>query len=150
MNWAALLWLILMVVFLIAEGATVMVLSLWFAAGALVSMIASLCGADFGLQVILFFATSIALLLSLRTMVKKFFTPKITRTNVDSVIGEKAVVMEDIDNLNAQGRVKLGAMEWAARSTDGTPVKAGTHVTVDRVEGVKLFVTPLPAEVTSK
>ena len=150
MNWAALLWLILMVVFLAAEGATVMVISLWFAAGALVSMIASLCGADFGLQVILFFGTSIALLLSLRTLVQKFFTPKLTRTNVDAIIGTQGTVVEDINNLEAVGRVKLGAMEWAARSTDGTPVKAGTHVTVDRVEGVKLFVTPLPAEITSK
>ena len=149
MNWAALLWLILMVVFFVAEGATVMVISLWFAAGALVSMIASLCGANFGLQVLLFFATSIALLLSLRTLVKKFFTPKVTRTNVDSVIGAQGLVIEDIDNVNAKGRVKVGAMEWAARSADGAPLKAGAHVTVERVEGVKLFVTPIPVEVTN-
>ncbi len=149
MNWAALFWLILMVVFIIAEGATVMVISLWFAAGALASMIAGLCGADFWLQVLLFFGVSIGLLLSLRTLVQKFFTPGLTRTNVDAIVGSQGVVLEDIDNVNAKGRVKVGAMEWSARSTNGATLKAGERIIVDRVEGVKLFVTPLPVEITN-
>ena len=54
---------------------------------------------------------------------------------------------QDIDNINAVGHVKLNGMEWTARSTDGHPIAAGTLVTVDHVEGVKAFVTPVVEEV---
>ena len=48
-----------------------------------------------------------------------------------------------ISNIAATGQVKLGAMPWTARSTDGTPIETGTLVRVDRVEGVKAFVSPV-------
>ena len=62
-------------------------------------------------------------------------------TNVDSVPGSTGYVTEDIDNLSAKGQVKLGSMYWSARSTTGNTIPAGTQVTVDKVEGVKVFVT---------
>lgn len=141
MNWAAIIWLILLILFVLAEASTVAVVSLWFAAGALTAMVASLLGAQVWLQVVLFLAVSGVLLCALRPVVRKMFTPKLTRTNVDSVIGAKGLVTGDIDNTVSQGQVKLGAMEWTARSSSGEPIKAGTQVVVDRVEGVKLFVT---------
>ena len=54
----------------------------------------------------------------------------------------------DIDNVEARGQVKLGGMEWTARSTSGDPISVGTEVRVDRVEGVKVYVTPVEAAVT--
>lgn len=150
MNWAAFIWLILLILFVLAEASTVAVVSLWFAAGALTAMVASLLGAQVWLQVVLFLAVSGMLLCALRPVVRKLFTPKLTRTNVDSVIGTKGLVIGDIDNTVSQGRVKLGAMEWSARSSSGEPIKAGTQVTVDRVEGVKLFVTVSEVAVNTK
>lgn len=150
MNWAAIVWLILLILFILAEASTVAVVSLWFAAGALTAMVASLLGAQVWLQVVLFLAVSGVLLCALRPLVKKAFTPKLTRTNVDSVIGSKGIVTGDIDNAMSQGQVKLGAMEWTARSTNGEPIKAGTQIVVDRVEGVKLFVTALEVAVNTK
>ena len=135
------IWLILMVVFLIAESQSVTMVSLWFAAGALGALIAELCGAELWLQIVIFFAVSIVLLASLRPIARKYFTPKISKTNVDSVIGQTGLVTADIDNIAAQGQVKLGAMEWSARSTSGEAIKAGTLVKVDRIEGVKAFVS---------
>ena len=137
------IWLALMVVFLIAEAATVVMVSLWFAAGALVALVASLLGAAIWLQVVLFLAVSAALLASLRPVVRKHFTPKLTRTNVDSIIGSSGYVTADIDNVSAAGSVKLGAMEWTARSVTGEKIKAGTLVKVEKIEGVKAFVTPV-------
>ena len=137
------IWLVLMVVFLMVESQTVTMVSLWFGAGALAALIAALCGAELWLQIVLFFAVSIVLLASLRPLARKYFTPKITKTNVDSVIGMQGLVTADINNVTAQGQVKLGAMEWTARSTSGEPIKAGTLVKVDKVEGVKAFVTPV-------
>lgn len=146
MNWAAIVWLVLLVLFIGTEASTVTVTSIWFAVGALAAMIASLLGAELWLQVVLFLVISVGLLLSLRPLTKKHFTPKLTRTNVDAVIGTKGVVTATIDNISSQGKIKLGAMEWTARSSSGEKIEAGTQVTVDRIEGVKAFVTPVAVE----
>lgn len=143
MNWAAIIWLVLMTVFICAEMTTVSMTSLWFAAGALVAMIAGLLGAQLWLQVCLFVAVSAVLLWLLRPVAKKYFTPKLVRTNVDAVIGTEGIVIDEIDNLRSVGTVKLGALQWTARSTSGETVLPGTRVRVDRVEGVKAFVTPV-------
>ncbi len=135
------IWLVLMVVFLIVEASTVVMVSLWFAAGSLIALVAALLGAPIWLQVALFLVVSAVLLASLRPMVRKHFTPKLTRTNVDAIVGSQGYVTSDIDNVAATGTVKLGSMEWTARSTAGAPIPAGTLVTVDKIEGVKAFVT---------
>ena len=139
----ALIWFLLAVVFLLIEGNTVMLVSVWFAAGSLTAMLAALLGAPFWLQLILFLGISAGLLALLRPLVRKYLKPKITATNVDSLIGSQGYITETVDNLAATGQVKLGAMPWTARSTDGTPIEAGTLVRVDRIEGVKAFVTPV-------
>ena len=135
------IWLALMVVFLIAEAATVVTVSLWFAVGALAALAASLLGAGITVQVVLFLVVSAMMLACLRPVVRKHFTPKLTKTNVDSIVGSRGYVTADIDNISAVGNVKLGAMEWTARSTSGEKIPAGTLVQVDRIEGVKAFVT---------
>ena len=149
MNFAAIVWLVLMVVFLAAEASTVSMVSLWFAAGALIALLTALAGGPAWLQTLLFLAVSAGLLLALRPLVKKYLSPKLTATNVDSVVGSTGRVTAAIDNVSAVGQVKLGAREWTARSTSGQPIPAGTLVKVDRIEGVKAFVSPaeVPANV---
>lgn len=139
-------WLVLMVVFLMVETASVTMVSLWFGAGALAALIVALLGAEIWLQILVFFTVSIVLLASLRTLARKYFTPKLTRTNVDSIIGTTGTVTTAIDNVTGQGRIKLASMEWTARSTSGEPISAGTLIRVDRIEGVKAFVSPLQVE----
>lgn len=147
MNWAAIItWLVLMVLFLLAEASTVTLVSLWFAAGSLAALIAALCGGEVWLQITLFLVVSVALLLALRPLVRRYFKPRLTATNVDSIIGSKGYVTAPIDNLSASGQVKLGAMEWTARSTSGDPIDQGTLVRVDKIEGVKAFVSPVKVE----
>ena len=148
MNWGAIMWLVLLLLFVFFEASTVSVVSLWFAVGALAAMAASLLGAQLWLQVVIFVAVSVILLCALRPLVKKWFTPKLTRTNIDSVIGSQGIVTGDIDNALAQGQVKLGAMEWTARSTTGAPIPKGTQIKVDRIEGVKVFVSPAEVHIT--
>ena len=143
MNWAAIIWLLLVVVFLIAEAATVTVISLWFAAGALAAMATALLGGGVWLQTGVFLVVSAIALTALRPLVRKYLTPKLTATNVDSVIGSVGIVTTVIDNVAAAGQVKLSGMEWTARSCTGEVIPAGTQVTVERIEGVKVFVTPV-------
>jgi membrane protein implicated in regulation of membrane protease activity len=146
MNWAACIWLILLVVFLAVEASTVTMVSLWFAAGAVTAMAVSLLGGAVWLQILVFLAVSAVLLTALRPLVRKHITPKISATNVDAVIGTKGLVTVTIDNVAAAGRVKLGGMEWSARSVNGDMIPEGTLVRVDRIEGVKVFVTPVEAK----
>ena len=138
-----LVWVAAMVLFGILEAATVNLVSLWFIAGALASFIAALAGAPLWLQVLLFFAVSIVLLAALRPLVKKYVVPRVVRTNADSLVGQEAVVTEAIDNLNAQGQVKVGGMFWTARSTDSTPIPQGATVVIRSIQGVKVLVDPV-------
>lgn len=148
MNWAAISWLVLMVVFLAAEAATVSMVSLWFAAGSLAALLVALLGGGVWLQTLLFLAVSAGLLAGLRPLVRRYVAPKVTATNVDSLVGSTGLVTAAIDNVSAAGQVKLGAMVWTARSTSGEPIPEGTLITVDRIEGVKAFVSP--AQVPAK
>ncbi len=141
MNMQALFWFVLLVVFLLVEAATVTMVSTWFVIGALAAMIVSFFCNLIWLQVVVFLAFSITMLFLLRPVVRKYIHPKIVRTNVDSVIGTTCRVVTAIDNVEGAGQVRLGGIEWSARSTDGDPIEKDTLVQVDRVEGVKVFVT---------
>ena len=136
-------WLGLMVLFLLIEAGTVALVSLWFAAGALAAILVSLLGGSIAIQSVVFLVVSCVLLALVRPILRKYYTPRITRTNVDSLLGSQGLVTKDIDNVTGSGEVKLGAMTWTARSTDGAPIPAGTQIRVDRIEGVKAFVSPL-------
>jgi membrane protein implicated in regulation of membrane protease activity len=141
MNWEAIFWLAAMVIFIIAEGTTVTLVSIWFAVGALGAVLIALLGGGLTLQVTVFLALAIVLLIFLRGAVRKHFTPRITRTNVDSVIGATGIVVTPVNNIAALGQVQINGAEWSARSTDGTHIGAGTLVKVDKIEGVKVFVS---------
>lgn len=140
-------WFALLVVFIWAEAATVNMVSAWFAVGSLVALVGSLLGAKLWLQVALFLVVSGVMLALLRPIAKKYFTPRITKTNVDALAGKTCLCVTAIDNLNGIGQVKIGDVEWSARSTTGEPISAGEQVRIDRVEGVKVYVTPISVKV---
>ena len=149
MNWAAIIWLIAMVAFLIVEAACPFhLVSIWFAVGALAAMIVSMLGGVLWVQITVFCVVSGVLLAALWPFIRKFLNPRITKTNVDSVVGSEGIVTAGIDNLNAVGQVKLGGMEWTARSTSGANIPTGTRIRVDRIEGVKAFVSPAEVKET--
>ena len=141
MDTYAIVWLVLLILFLGVEAGTVMLVSLWFALGALAALICSLAGGQLWLQAVLFFAVSGLSILALWPIRKKFLLPKITKTNVDALIGAAGKVIQPIDNDNETGRIRLGGMDWAARSSNGQTIDVGAQVVVDKIEGVKAFVT---------
>ena len=149
MNWASIIWFAAMIVFLIVEASCpIHLVSIWFAAGSLAAAIVGFLGGPLWLQALLFLVVSGGLLAMFWPFVKKFLNPKLVKTNVDAIVDSMGYVIADIDNMAATGQVKLNGMEWTARSTTGKPIKAGTLVKVDRIEGVKAFVTP--AEVSAE
>jgi membrane protein implicated in regulation of membrane protease activity len=149
MNSAAYSWLGLMVLFLIVEGACPLhLVSVWFAVGSLAALLISLLNAPVWLQIAVFILVSAVAVTALWPLVRKFINPRITKTNVDAVIGSTGLVTVAIDNVSAVGQVKLGAMTWTARSESGEPIAEGALVRVDRIEGVKAFVSPVKTPAT--
>ena len=142
------IWFGLMVAFCALEAATVTLVSIWIAGGALAATIAALLGASWPLELVLFVGVSALLLACLRPLVRKYVTPKVTATNAQALVGQVVLVTESIDNLAAQGAVKVNGVVWTARSASGANIPAGTKVRIDRIEGVKLFV--IPAEVAAR
>ena len=135
-----LFWLCALIIFGVVEAITVGLVSVWFAAGALVALIAEAAGANIWLEMILFIVVSIAMLLLLRPLSKKTISESAVPTNADRNIGREAVVTEDIDHLRGSGAVKLDGMEWTARSLNGDRIEQGNVVIVRQIQGVKLIV----------
>lgn len=139
------LWLIAAAVFCAVEAATVGIVSLWFAGGALAAMVTSLLGGALWLQVTVFLAASAALLVAFRPFVRKVIAPGITQTNANAMVGRQALLTEAVDNLKETGALRLDGKEWSVRSETGETLPEGTLVTVVRLEGVRLYVEPVPA-----
>ncbi len=135
------IWLALLVLFVITEVATVQLTTIWFAGGALISLILAAAGINnIFIQIIVFLLVSIILLFATRPLVKKYINKKSQPTNADRCIGKQAVVTEDINNLLSTGAAKVNGIEWSARALNGELIPAGTTVTVEKIDGVKLIV----------
>ena len=135
------IWIVLLVLFLILEAATVQLVSAWFALGALCALLANLCGVGVVWQVVLFLVVSAICLIATRPLVKKMTATKIQKTNADRCIGAEAVVLEEINNLKSTGLVKAMGNTWTARSENGSVIPKDAVVIVRKMEGVKLIVS---------
>lgn len=142
------MWIVLAIVFAIIEAVTFQIVTLWFAVGAVGALIANVLGASSLVQLIVFVAVSVLTLLIARPYLKKFTKTKVQPTNADVCIGKQAVVTEEINNTLGTGQAKIRGVVWTARSEDENAViLKDTLVTVKRIEGVKLIVSP---EVTAE
>lgn len=134
-------WLVLLILFIVVEVATMGLTTIWFAGGALVALISSLLGAPIAVQIVLFAVLSLVLLIFTRPIAVKYFNKDRVKTNVESVVGQKAIVTTEINNLLGVGTASLGGQEWTARSAkDDVVIPEGTTVVIDKVDGVKLIV----------
>lgn len=133
-------WLALLIIFAVAEAATVGLTSVWFAIGSLGALVCALAGGNIWLQLGIFIVLSLVCLVALRPLAKKYLNTRVEPTNADRVIGQEAQVTQAIDNIQGSGAVTIGGITWTARSEHDTPIPAGTMVRVLRIEGVKVIV----------
>ena len=145
-NLSAIVWLVLLIVFVLLEASTVQLICIWFAAGSLAAMLVSILGGALWLQLLVFFTVSIVLFSMFWPMVKKRLNPKLVPTNTDALVGKLCVVTEDIDPVEG-GRVKLGDVTWSARSANGEILPAGAYVRILKIQGAKVFVEQIKKEV---
>lgn len=137
-------WLVLLIVCLVMEAATLGLTTIWFAGGALVAMVVALLGGPVWLQLLLFFVVSLVLVIFTRPIATKYFNRDRLKTNAESVVGQQAVVTVEIDNVREAGAVLVHGQEWSARGVDEYPrIAKDTIVVVEAIEGVKLYVKPV-------
>lgn len=136
-------WLAALIVFLILEGVTVSLVSIWFAVGAVAAMLLSLFNHTFWVQALVFALVSAAALACLRPLTAKLRRRATVPTNGDRNIGRVATVLEPIAP-GRTGRVRLDGVDWAARGRDGVTLEAGARCRVFDIQSTVLIVEPQP------
>src|SRR5688572_3849923 len=92
-------------------------------------------------QFLLFSALSIGSLLFFRRPFMRWMQLDRPGSDVDSMIGETAVPLEDIE-AGAVGRAELRGTVWSARNRANAAVRRGQRCTVVAVDRLMIFVEP--------
>ncbi len=137
----AIAWFLIFLILVAVEIITLGLTTIWFAGGALAAFILAAAGVkSIFIQIIVFLAVSVMLLIFTRPLAKKYINKHTVRTNVDDMIGRTGKVTEEINNIEATGAVSINGNEWTARSAKDSIIPAGAVVRVVRIEGVKAIV----------
>ena len=134
-------WLAIFVILLIIEIVTMGLTTIWFAGGALAAMAAGLIGFETGIQILVFLVVSVLLLVLTRPIAVKYFNQERQKANAESLIGQQALVLEDIDTLQAAGLVEVRGQEWSAKTDEPNgKIAKNKVVVIEGIQGVKLIV----------
>jgi membrane protein implicated in regulation of membrane protease activity len=134
------LWLIVALAFAVLEIRTTAFFSLWFGIGALAAAIAGYFHAGVEIQLLLFAAVSLVLVLSTRRIAKRWNnSDQSIVTGVERVIGQDGRVIRAISGTDV-GQVKVEGEIWTSVSATGEPIARGASVRVLAVRGVRLVV----------
>ena len=133
-------WLVIAVVLGIFEAATVALVSIWFAIGAVAAMVPAYFNAPFWVQILVFILVSALCFVFTRPFFKKIIRVNKQPTNVDRLVGQEGVATDDIENIECRGKVFISGLTWSARSETGELIPQGAVVTVKKIEGATLIV----------
>ena len=133
-------WLVIAVVLGIFEAATVALVSIWFAIGAVAAMVPAYFNAPFWVQILVFILVSALCFVFTRSFFKKIIRVNKQPTNVDRLVGQEGVATDDIENIECRGKVFISGLTWSARSETGELIPQGAIVTVKKIEGATLVV----------
>ena len=140
MDTMVIVWLCALIFFVVMEAIAVQLVSIWFAASSLVSLVLALLGASAVAQIVVFILCTALLLIFTRPIAKRIMNKPAARTNADRILGMTAVVIHEINNDAAEGQVKVANQVWTARSVGGGILPVDAKVIVRSIEGVKAIV----------
>ena len=136
-------WLGILAILLVIEAITVGLTTVWFAGGALVACIASWLGGGIVVQL----GVSVVLLIFTRPLAVRYMNKGVEKTNAESLLGKRAVVIQPVNNLAQTGQVRINDIEWTARTADdGEEIPTGAVVEIEEIRGVKLIVKEISKE----
>lgn len=134
-------WVMVLLITLVIEAMTLGLTTIWFSGGAVGALITEIFGANGYVQLTVFLVISLLLLYFTRPVAVKYFNQNRAKTNVDSLIGKRAIVTSAIHNLQESGKVMVDGMEWTARSSHSSEsFEKDQIVKVVSIKGVKLIV----------
>lgn len=134
-------WLVILVLLVLIELATMGLTTVWFAGGALVAAVIAAFNGPLWAQVGAFIVVSLLLLIFTRPIAMKYFNVERTKTNSESLIGKQAIVTQRIDNLQGEGTVVINGQEWSARNIQpDVDIEECAVVVVREIQGVKVIV----------
>ena len=139
------IWIIVGIILLIVEIFTPGFVIATFGIGCLFAAIPALLGLHVLWQILVFALTTFLAFVFVRPVYQKYLFPEQEQipTNVEALIGQQALVIEEINNLKNTGRVKIGGEDWKAVSKTNTIIEKEKVVKITAVDGVKLVVEPL-------
>lgn len=135
-------WTAFAVGFGIGEIFTAAFFLLPFAIGAAAAAVLAWIGVGLIAQWFVFFGVSLIAFAYLRRFIVAQDAMEQPRVGANRWIGMEGMVLQDIDNDEAVGMVRVESEEWRAISEDGTVIGAGTRIRVIDVRGARLVVTP--------
>lgn len=134
-------WLIAFVVLTGIEVATMALTTIWFAGGAIVAFVVSLCGAGVEIQLAVFVIVSFLLLFLTRPFAAKYVNSGTVKTNAEGLVGRQARVVVEVNNQMETGQAVIDGQEWTARALrDADVYPEGTTATIKEIRGVKLIL----------
>ena len=145
-------WLIVFIVLTAIEMATFQLVTIWFAVGAVAAFITSLFSTSLEIQLIVFLAVSMLLLILVRPIAGRFLQTKTVKTNVDSLIGDYATVTARIHNQEGFGKavIRWSGVDSSCRRRMNEIIEAGSRVVVTGIRGVKLIVAKIEQSRTAQ
>ena len=140
MNGAIIIWLVVAVIFGVAEATTAVLVSIWMAIGAVVAAVVAAFGGSIMAQLLTFLIVSALLLALTAPLSRKFRNHEMTSTNADRLIGQEGIVLSAIDPIENKGQVKVLGQIWSAYGMDDERIAEGEKVTIEAIEGVRVTV----------
>ena len=136
------IWIIIGIIFFIIEIFTPAFFFASLGIGAFITSIAAYYDYSMPAQISVLSGGTFIVFIGVRPLLKLLQSTKGDNrtTGVNALIGQKAIVIKQIDNANNWGRIKLGGEEWKACSINGDILEESYLVVVEKIEGVTAYV----------
>ena len=132
-------WVAVTIICVVIESLTLSLTTIWFGISSFLLVFLAFTPIPFGVQLFIFVALSLVLLIFTRPIVKKKLNKKQIATNYERIIGQIAVVTKKITALD-KGSVKINGMEWTAAVKEDITLEKGSKCIIEEIAGVTAYV----------
>jgi membrane protein implicated in regulation of membrane protease activity len=143
-------WVIVAIAFAVVEVMTVAFFAVFITVGALGAAIASLLGFNLLVQALVLGVLGVAGIVIARPFLfERLHIGRPTlRSGADSMVGQRAILLEPIVGVGQPGHVKIAGELWPALTEDGTAMPVNTLVIVTALRSTTLIVRAVPSAST--
>lgn len=136
----ALLWIwgIITAMALVIEFITADLITIWFAAGGLVTLLVVALAPNIPIiwQLVIFVGVSVLLLLCTRKICLKLLSKDDVKTNTDALMGKKFIVEDVQDDYTYHS---FNGISWRIYAIEGEQLEAGVEYEICDIKGNKLI-----------